>query len=178
MQGRGISTVAFGSAAALALSAAPAAAQTSTQGRVGAILLEPMSLTNSAPLDFGSIAASAGGGDVILTPMGAVSTTGGIVVMPGSASPARFAGQGSSSRVLIKTASNQIFITGPGAQMRVDNFEIGNLSGLSQIGNGNNYQITGAGGLIGFSVGARLRVNAAQAPGDYSGSFSMTFNYQ
>ena len=89
-----------------------------------------------------------------------------------------FAGQGGASRVLIKTASNQIFLTGPGAQMRVDTFEIGDLSGLSQIGNGNNFQITGAGGVIGFSVGARLRVNAGQAPGDYNGSFAMTFNYQ
>ena len=175
MRGHGLRMVVC---ALCALSALPAAAQSNTQVRVGVLLLEPMSLTNSAPLDFGAIIPSAGGGDVTLTATGTVSATGGVVVMPGSAGPARFAGQGGASRVLIKTASNQIFLTGPGAQMRVDNFEIGDLSGLSQIGNGNNFQITGAGGVIGFSVGARLRVNAGQAPGDYSGSFAMTFNYQ
>lgn len=157
----------------------PALAQTGTaQGQVSALLLEPMSLINTDALDFGSIIASPAGGDVVVDPAGAISTTGGMIVLPGTARAARFAGQGSASRVLIKTGSNQIFLTGPGTQMRVDDFTIGALSGLSQIGNGNNFRITSTNGLVGFAVGGRLRVNANQAPGDYSGSFTVTFNYQ
>jgi len=158
--------------------AIPAMAQSNVQGKASVLLLEPMSLINTAPLDFGSIIPSPAGGDVTLDPSGSLTTSGGLVVLPATAHPARFAGQGSASRVIIRATSNQIFLTGPGAQMRVDNFAIGDLSGLSQIGNGNNYRITSANGIVGFSVGGRLRVNANQAGGDYTGSFTITFNYQ
>lgn len=155
----------------------PAAAQ-QAQGQASALVLEPMSLTNVEQLDFGSIIPSATIGYVVIDPGGAVTTSGGVIAAAGGARPARFAGQGSANRVVIKTGSNQIFLTGPGAAMRVDDFEIGALTGLSQIGNGNNYRITGANGIVGFAVGGRLQVNANQAEGDYSGSFSVTFNYQ
>jgi hypothetical protein len=160
-----------------ALWAMPAAAQ-QAQGQASALILDPMSLMNVEQLDFGSIIPSAAIGYVTVAPDGTVTTSGGVVAVSGDARPARFAGQGSANRVVIKTGSNQIFLTGPGEAMRVDDFEIGALTGLSQIGNGNNYRITGANGMVGFAVGGRLRVNANQAEGDYSGSFSVTFNYQ
>lgn len=157
-----------------ALFAMPAAAQ----GRASALVLRPMSLITIEPLNFGSIIPSATTGYVTVAPSGAVATSGGVIAVSGDARPARFAGQGSADRVVIRTGSNQIILTGPGAPMRVDDFEIGALVGLSQIGNGNNFRITGADGVIGFAVGGRLRVNANQTEGDYSGSFSVTFNYQ
>ena len=168
---------AFAGAVMAALGAMPAAAQ-QTQGQASALLLEPMSLTNIEQLDFGSIIPSGTIGYVTVAASGAVTTSGGVIAASGDARPARFAGQGSANRVIIKTGSSQIFLSGPGAQMRVDDFEIGALTGLSQLGNGNNYRITDANGIVGFAVGGRLRVNANQAEGDYSGSFSVTFNYQ
>lgn len=158
--------------------AAPALAQTTAQGRAKVKMLDPMVLTNAESLDFGSIIPSPSGGDVTIAPAGTVGTSGGVIVTPGSAHPARFSGQASASRVVIKTGSSQIFLTGPGAPMMVDNFTFGNLDGLSQLGSSNNFRVISTGGLIGFSVGGRLRVNANQAEGDYTGSFTITFNYQ
>ncbi len=160
-----------------ALWATPTAAQ-ETQGRASALVLRPMSLISVEPLDFGSVIPSATTGFVTVAPSGSVTSSGGVIAASGDARPARFAGQGSADRVVIRTGSNQIFLTGPGTPMRVDDFEIGALTGLSPIGNGNNYRITATDGVIGFAVGARLRVNANQTEGDYSGSFSVTFNYQ
>ncbi len=157
----------------------PAAAQDATAGAdVEALVLRPFSLVKVEDLDFGSIIASASQGDVTVDPDGIISTTGGVILVGAGTHPARFVGQGSSNRVLIKSNSTQIFLTGPGAQMRLNQFTIGALSGLSQIGNGNNFRITSSNGIIGFSVGGTLRVNANQAEGLYSGTFSMTFNYQ
>ena len=52
MRGHGIRTIVCALGALWAL---PAAAQSNTPVRVGVVLLDSMSLTNSAPLDFGAI---------------------------------------------------------------------------------------------------------------------------
>lgn len=157
----------------------PAIAQdAAASADVKALVLEPFSLVNVDDLDFGSIIPSTSQGNVMVSPDGRISTTGGVTVVGASTQPARFAGQGSSNRVLIKSGSNRIFLTGPGTRMRLNKFTIGALSGLSQMGNGKNFRITSSNGIIGFGVGGTLRVNANQAEGLYSGSFAMTVNYQ
>lgn len=170
---------ALASAAMASIWAVPSSAQNATaQGQASAIVLRPMSLIAVEQLDFGGIIPAAVTGNVVVGTDGSLATTGGVIVTPGSTQPARFVGQGSTNRVVIRTGSNQIFLIGPGTQMRVDNFTIGALSGLTQNGSSGNYRITSANGVIGFSVGGTLRVNAGQADGLYSGSFTITFNYQ
>ena len=64
-----------------------------------------------------------------------------------------------------------------GAPMRVRNFVIGTAGGTT-LGNApltiwNNYP----NGIFGFNVGATLDVGANQAPGKYTGTWSITINY-
>lgn len=169
--------------AALALLVAPAAAspalaQANTQGQAEAIVLRPLSFFKSNDLDFGDIIASGTAGTVTLGPDGSRSRTGGVTLAGGGGEPARFAGLGTyNQNVMISLSSNQIWITGPGQQMRVRNFEIGSTPTAILSTTPTRFRIASANGSFNFPVGATLDVNANQAPGDYSGTFTVTLNY-
>ena len=92
--------------------------------------------------------------------------------------PARFAGLGSrKQQVTISLGSNTIQLTGPGAPMTVSQFEIGSTPTVILSTTPTRFRITTPGGNFAFGIGARLNVNANQAPGDYSGTFAITLNY-
>lgn len=166
-------------ALAFAPFAAPSAhAQNNTQGEAEAIVLRPLSFFKVNDLDFGDIIASTTAGTVRLYPDGSRTRTGGVTLAGSDGEPARFAGLGSYNReVNISLGANQIWITGPGAQMRVRNFEIGSTPTAILSTSPTRFRIANALGNYNFPVGATLDVNANQAPGDYSGTFTITLNY-
>jgi hypothetical protein len=144
-------------------------------------LLRFLSLIETQELDFGDIVRSPTlAGTVTISPTGTRTSTGGVVPLFNNFRAGRFAGVGTRNRLVqLNVVPNQINITNPlGGSMRVDNFVIGNLTGLVKLGGSNQYRITGANGLIGFSVGARVNVDANQNPGDYQGDYQVIFNYQ
>ncbi|MEY4269221.1 MAG: hypothetical protein RLZZ58_437 [Pseudomonadota bacterium] len=146
-----------------------------------AIILRFASIVQTQELDFGDIVRSRTlAGTVTISPTGTRTSTGGVTPILNTFSAARFIGLGTRNRnVLLNVVPNQVNITnGTGATMRVDNFTIGNLSGLTRQGNSNNYRINAANGQIAFSVGARISVAANQAAGQYSGTYQIVFNYQ
>ena len=169
--------------AALTLAFAPFAApsahaQNNAQGEAEAIVLRPLSFFKVNDLDFGDIIASTTAGTVRLYPDGSRTRTGGVTLAGSSGEPARFAGLGSYNReVNISLGANQIWITGPGAQMRVRNFEIGSTPTAILSTTPTRFRIATVLGNYNFPVGATLDVNANQAPGDYSGNFTITLNY-
>lgn len=169
--------------AACALMTAPAAfspahAQASSSGEAEAIVLRPLSFFKVNDLDFGDIIASGAAGTVRIHPDGSRSRTGGVTLAGGGGEPARFAGLGSYNRqVNISLGANQIFITGPGTPMRVRNFEIGSTPTAILSTSPTRFRITTTLGNFNFPVGAILDVNANQAPGRYSGNFTVTLNY-
>ena len=143
-----------------------------------AIVLRPLSFFKVNDLDFGDIIASGSAGTVRLAPDGTRSRTGGATLAGSSGEPARFAGLGSYNRqVNISLGSNTIWITGPGQRMRVRDFEIGSTPTAILSTSPTRFRITSALGNYNFPVGATLEVNANQAPGDYSGTFTITLNY-
>lgn len=158
--------------------ASPALAQTTAQGDAEVIILRPLSFFKVDDLDFGSIIASGTAGTVRLYPDGSRTATGGATLAGNGGSPARFAGLGSPGRqVNIALGANQIFITGPGAPMRVRNFEIGSTPTAILSTTPTRFTISSALGNYNFPVGATLDVGANQTPGDYSGTFTITLNY-
>ncbi|WP_431562783.1 DUF4402 domain-containing protein [Sphingopyxis sp.] len=158
--------------------ASPALAQGSAQSEAEAIVLRPLSFFKVNDLDFGSIIASGTSGTVRLAPDGTRSRTGGVTLAGGGGEPARFAGLGTPNRqVNISLGSNSIWITGPGVRMRVRDFEIGSTPTAILSTSPTRFRITSPLGNYNFPVGGTLEVGANQAPGDYSGTFTITLNY-
>ncbi|UNK80214.1 DUF4402 domain-containing protein [Sphingopyxis granuli] len=172
---RGIAACALAMAPAIG---APAFAQASAQGEADAIVLRPLSFFKVSDLDFGDIVASNGAGTVRVAPDGARTRAGGVTLAGGGGEPARFAGLGSYNRqVNISLGANSIWITGPGQRMRVRDFQIGSTPTAMLSTAPTRFRITSTLGNFNFPVGATLEVNANQAPGDYSGSFTITLDY-
>jgi Domain of unknown function (DUF4402) len=157
---------------------APAAAQ-SASGRSEAIVLRPLSFFKVDDLDFGSILPNiATAGTVRLQPNGTRTATGGVVLVGNDQQPARFTGLGTrNQQVSISLQASSIFITGPGAPMRVRTFEIGSTPTALLSTTPLRFRITSATGAFNFPLGAILEVGANQAPGDYVGSFTINLNY-
>ena len=165
--------------------ARPAQAQ-QTQGPTGtrqaeakSIILRQLSFFRVQDLDFGDIIPGPTAGVVRILPDGTRTTTGGVTVIGSTHQPARFAGLGSfNQQVLINVSSNTIQLTGPGAPMTVSQFEIGSTPTVLLTTTPLRFRISSANGQFNFPLGARLAVGANQVAGNYSGTFSITLNYQ
>ena len=172
---RGIAACALMMAPAVA---APAHAQQTAQAQSEAIVLRPLSFFKVNDLSFGDIIPSNAAGTVTLAPDGSRSRTGGVTLAGNGGEPARFAGLGSFNRqVNISLGSNTIWLTGPGVRMRARTFEIGSTPTALLSTSPTRFRITSPLGNYNFPVGATLEVGANQAPGDYSGTFTVTLNY-
>lgn len=158
--------------------AAPAYAQQTAQAQSEAIVLRPLSFFKVNDLNFGDIIPSNVAGTVTLEPDGSRSRTGGVTLAGNGGEPARFAGLGSLNReVNISLGSNTIWLNGPGVRMRARTFEIGSTPTAVLSTSPTRFRITSPLGNYNFPVGATLEVGANQAPGDYSGTFTITLNY-
>jgi hypothetical protein len=155
---------------ALLVSAAAAATPASQSAPAEAALLSPLSVIKRADLDFGTLVVT-GAGTAVIDPVSASTTTTGGVVRAGTAAhPAKFTATGSKNAVaLIRLPKNPITVT------RVGGTETMTVSNWTLDGNTNRrIPITDT---FDFLVGATLNVGAAQAPGKYVGTFSVTVQY-
>jgi hypothetical protein len=127
-------------------------------------------ITTTANLSYGRFLA-AGGGSIILTPAGARSKTGGVVLLSGgTVSAASFSltetGAGKALHWTTITLPSSATLSSGGATMTLTNFTsnpANTFTGLTQTV---------------LTVGATLTVGPNQAPGNYSGSFAVTVNYE
>jgi hypothetical protein len=145
------------------------------------VVVEHLSFFRVQDLSFGDILPSTAAGQVRVTPDGARTATGGVTLVGvGDHQPARFAGRGVYNRLVrIRLLSNTIQLTGPGAPMTVSQFEIGSTPNTNILTTSwTQFRIGATNGMFNFPVGARLNVNANQQPGTYSGTFSLTLEYQ
>lgn len=172
-------------AVTLAVAAQPAEAQ-QTQGptrtrqaEAKSIVLRQLSFFRVQDLDFGDIIPGPTAGVVRILPDGTRTVTGGVTVVGNTHQPARFAGLGSfNQQVLINVSANSIQLTGPGAPMTLSQFEIGSTPTAILTTTPLRFRITSTNGQFNFPLGARLAVGANQAAGNYSGTFSITLDYQ
>ncbi len=146
-------------------------------------VLDRLSLTKTADLDFGTLIAGTTPGTVVVNTAGTRSVTGGVTAAGGTVSAAGFAGFGRrTQQITIVFGAPSILITRVGGTqtMIVNTFTANPVagSGLTQLGNSGKHRITSATGLFDFTVGAQLNVGANATPGAYVGTFNVTVNYQ
>lgn len=170
------------------LQAAPAWAgpndTATTTGAGTAVVVTPLSLVKVRDLDFGRIAARTTAGTVTLDP-DQLTCAAVTVIHAGACQPAEFAGMGSRRMMVRFQIPTTVTLTGPGANMTVTNLTLDTTPDLTYVGgngnglgNGNRrYQIVPASGIFTFRVGGRLNVNANQASGRYTGTFTVTVQY-
>lgn len=130
-----------------------------------------IAITNTGPLSFGSFVAGAGG-SVSVTTSGARTATGAVVLIPSSTGAAAgFSLSGDAGAIYL------ISLPGDGAVL-LDNGAGQSMELSGFISNPSDFGQLGAGGTQALSIGATLNVGASQAPGAYSGTFSVTVEYQ
>ena len=129
-----------------------------------------IAISNSTQaLTFGSFVAGTGG-TVIMSAAGARSPGGGVILVPsGSGSAASFnvTGDPNATYAITLPANDVVSLTSGANTMAVNNFTSNPASG-GQLSIGGSQTLT---------VGATLSVGSNQASGSYSGSFSVTVNY-
>jgi hypothetical protein len=169
----GVAIAVFGAA----IGAFPAHAETEV-ANAEVTVVRPLSFVIDNNLDFGTLIPGTVAGTVVMAPTGVRTANNGIVLVGAGHSPASFAGQGTNNqRVDVSLGSNSIFITGPGAPMRVRDFIIGSTPTAVLTTAPRRFRINSATGIFSFPIGATLEVGANQAQGTYTGTWSITLNY-
>jgi Domain of unknown function (DUF4402) len=142
-------------------------AKTAT-ANANATLYRPIQFAVLLELDFGSIVSDPTGGTIVLDPAsGTRDCAGGALVCTGSFSWSRLQLTGSDATVVV-TYAPSFTLTGPGTPISAELDFPG--------GSGTSVLLTGGSKTI--ELGAKLHVNPNQAPGPYSGVFSVDVNYQ
>ncbi|MBL3555309.1 MULTISPECIES: DUF4402 domain-containing protein [Marinobacter] len=129
-----------------------------------------MTIQNSQELSFGSFVAGSGG-TVTISTSGARSATGGVLLIPSSAGAAAqftVAGDANATYTIQLPGNDFVKLAGPGVDMTINDFT------SSPSGTGGQLD---AGGSQTLSIGGTLFISGDQAPGDYSGTFSVTVDY-
>ena len=172
------SAILMGSLAAV-FAANPAFADTE-QANSEAVIIRPLSFISYEDLKFGKIVPATTAGTVTVATDGTRTTNNPNIILVGNDEQnARFTGQGTfNQRVDVSLGANSIFITGPGAPMRVRTFTIGSTPSVVLTTTPRRFRIASTSGIFAFTIGATLEVGANQAPGQYSGNWDITLEYQ
>lgn len=137
-----------------------------------ATVITPITLLETVPMDFGTVAGSSSSSTVIMSPASARTGTGGAQIMatgPGTA--ATFQLTGNANLTYIMSFIPGVLESPGGQQITVNTFTNNSLGTIP------------ASGIENFQVGATLNMNAAQPAGTYSTStgggspYTMTVNY-
>ena len=132
---------------------------------VTATLLAPISISSSGDMDFGTMITTGTAGTVTVTPAGARSSVN-VDLLGGFPAAASFDVTGEGSSTYSITLPSSATLSSGANTMTVDTFN--HDAGATP---------TLVGGSDTFNVGATLKVGATQAGGTYSGTFSVTANY-
>lgn len=178
----GASVYRLGAAGFLALGAlvlhTAAEATTSTASGRGQIR-QPVTIINTGDLDFGNVIRGTTAGTVTINARtGARTRSGGTVLQGTGFRRATFTGTASAGRLVRYTlGSPSIVLAGPGgATMTVNVFRISiNNAAQQTLPRNATMPLSGTSSI---GIGARLNVAANQADGAYTGSFTLTMNYQ
>jgi Domain of unknown function (DUF4402) len=159
---------------------AAVAAQTG-QGSAEAVIVTRLSLIKDDDLEFGTMLSGPTAGTVVVPPSGARTKTGGVILVGAGFNAARFAGYGRfNQNVGISINANVLTLNrvGGGATMRVDTWVIGSTPTAPITTAPRTFRIASSNGIFNFPLGATLRVGANQRSGTYTGTFTITLNYQ
>lgn len=149
------------------LAAAMALAAVLFTRRASAVIA--IDLTTNSNLGFGRIVATATAGTVTVSPLGGLTSSGGVVMGNAfGASAASYSVSGQPNAGYSITLPSSCTLSGGGSSMTADGFLSNPASGQSLIG---------PGGTGSFSLGATLHVGASQRSAPYSGAYALTVAY-
>ena len=161
----------------------PAQAQSQTSIDVRLAIFGELTITKVSDMDFGNIAEN-GGGTIVMSALPATNCTASAnIVHTGACQPAVFGGKGETGRIvrIKKPPSQRITLTGPAAAtMTIDDLVIDGsppLSLIQQTPGYSRFRIDDPTGIFDFRVGGTLNVAAGQAPGVYTGTFTIDIQY-
>ncbi len=154
----GAVSLAFASSSSVSLSA-------DVTGNATAQIQTAVSVIENTTMNFGNTAVDASGGTVTMTSSGAVSGPAGYSFSGSPTAGAFTVTADASTAVTISFTDGTL--TGPGTAMALNNFTH-NAGGTPTT--------DGSGSLV-FNVGGDMVVNATQASGAYSGTYTVTVNY-
>ena len=154
----------LGAAAIAMVSTGANAATVSATAEVD--ILAPVTLVQTAGLDFGTVASGAAAGTVTLTPGSDVRTCSVGLACVGAANRGAFSVVGATGYSVVITVAPATTLTGPG----------GAPMALSLVGS--NALIIANGLPQTFHVGGSLTVGAAQGAGTYIGTYNVSADYQ
>lgn len=132
-------------------------------GNASAQIAIPVTISESTPLDHGTVTASGSLGTVDITTAGVRSVTGGVAELGGSPTQGVFAVTGEANNAFTTTMDATSSLTGPGPAM------------IATLSNDAPANLTTGSATI--NVGSNLAVAASQTVGAYAGTFSITVNY-
>jgi spore coat protein U-like protein len=161
------------SGAALSTLAAHAYAQNAATGTAtGSVtIVQPITITNTAGLQFGKLARPASAASVTITPAGAVTRTGvsGVGTQTTSAAAFSVGGDGAAVFAIASPSASFSMLAGTSGTIVVTtslSAATGTLSGT-----------TGTAGTASFTVGGTMPLAANQVAGAYTGTFNVTVTY-
>ncbi len=144
-------------------------------------VVTPLSFVKQFDLNYGSIIPGDTAGTVVMDSTGAVVTTGGVTQINGTQQPALFWGYGTFRQtVLINSDSNTYVLTRDGGSetMIMDQVLIGSRPPIIISTNPRRFRIINPDGYFSFTIAGRLQVAANQAPGVYTGEFTIQLEYE
>ena len=129
-----------------------------------------ISLQKNADLNFGSMVSGPSAGTVTIAVTGAVSSTGGVTLVPSTTVAASFTlsnGPVGGSRIYFIQLPTSVTITSGAQSMVVNNFD----------NTAPNFGVLASNSSRPIVVGATLNVGANQSSGTYSGTFLMMVSF-
>ena len=132
-------------------------------GNASARIAIPVTVSESTPLDHGTVTASGSLGTVTISSAGTRGVTGGVAELGGSPSQGIFAVTGEANSAFTTTVSASSTLTGAGADM---------VATLTK-----NVPANLTTGSATLNVSSSLAVAASQVAGAYSGTYTVTVNY-
>ena len=161
-------------AAAMVVSS-PALAQSSASATTTGTttIIQPVTVSQSSPLSFGTIVRPGTGSSTISIGTGAdtVSTTGTAVALRGTTSRARYTVSGEGGETIVVSMPTSFNLTksgSPDIPVTLTRNPAGNLT-LSNA--------AGATGTAALDIGGSFTVSSTTPTGDYTGSFTVTVSY-
>lgn len=157
-------------AAALMGGSMRASAQSSATANATASIVPAITISKVSDLQFGLIVAGSGGTVTVGTDSSrTVSGPAGLTNASYPVSAASFTVTGGANLTYTVSLPTSTTLTGPSSATMTVNSFTSNPSGTGTIG---------AGGTSTLNVGAAMTVGSSQTAGSYTGSFSVTVNYQ
>ncbi len=177
--------LAIWASAAAALLALPSGlhAQSVSSAQARGVVLDTVTLTNRRDMDFGRVIVPRNGRIDMTAQDTATCTANNGLTLLDPCQSAAFDGTAASGFQLRITVPRRRRITldGPGRNLRLRRMTVGAGNGLTFLGRrGRNFDflITDPSGDFEFFVGGRLLFRNNQAPGLYSGTFTIQADYE